>query len=740
MTITCNKIGVWIVDDVYKKTLSDYWVRYNVTCDSGTLWGWGSNSFGKLGDNTDIAKSSPVQIPGTNWLSVVDGNGTTHAIKGDNTLWGLGYNDGRLGVNNTLISSYSSPVQIPGNSWKKVSSYSHSLALKTNNTLWAWGCNGSGRLGDITTIFRSSPVQIPGDAWCQIETGGFHSGAIKTDGTLWMWGSHNYGQLANNCDTGDKSSPIQVAGNNWCDISIGNRPVMALKTDGTLWSWGFGSGGSLGDGFTSNRSSPVQVPGAAWVEVNNRGAYRHTVARKSDGTLWTWGCNNYGQLGDNTVINKSSPIQIPGNSWNSLSTRFSGVSATKTDGTLWSWGRNDQGQLGDNTVICRSSPIQIPGTCWIQSSGGFLNTHARKSYTPFIYDVTGTHLWSWGNTPTGDGTAISPRSSPVQILGANWTGSITGTNPFAIKSDGTLWVWGTSNASGRNGINCSVYCQFSSPVQIPGNQWSKVVSHWISAFAIKTDGTLWSWGYNNAGRLGDNSTIARSSPVQIPGTQWSDVINSACHTLATKTDGTLWAWGVNSDWGQLGIDNMISRSSPVQVPGTSWVEVAANITNSIARKTDGTVWVWGSGNNGRLGDNTTIAKSSPVQIPGNQWSDISAQGSGGHVLARKSDNTLWAWGYNGAAGRIGDGTTIPRSSPVQIPGNQWCVISAGHDHSAATKSDSTLWVWGCGSYGRLGTNDTINRASPVQIPGSWLNVSAAGGSSGITLATKCFTG
>jgi len=292
--------------------------------------------------------------------------------------------------------------------------------------LWLWGYNGYGQLGDNTNISRSSPVQTiaGGENWRMVSAGHYHTAAVKTDGTLWSWGANQYGQLGDTTST-HRSSPIQTVagGTTWKQVSAARYLTAAIKTDGTLWIWGRNQYGQLGDNTVVSKSSPVQTTagGTNWKQVS--AWLWMTAAIKTDGTLWTWGQNNYGELGDNTITHRSSPVQTVagGTNWRLVSAGYYQTSAIKTDGTLWLWGYNGGGGLGDNTITHRSSPVQTVagGTNWKQVSGaGFtigLNTAAVK---------TDGSLWLWGTNlfgGLGDNT-ITHRSSPVQTVagGTNW--------------------------------------------------------------------------------------------------------------------------------------------------------------------------------------------------------------------------------------------------------------------------------------------------------------------------------
>ena len=353
------------------------------------------------------------------------------------------------------------------------------------------------------------------------------------------------------------------------------------------------------------------------------------------GSLWVWGYNNAGQLGDNTIVSKSSPIQTTagGTNWKQVAGGFAHTAAIKTDGTLWTWGNNGQGQLGDNTAVGKSSPVQTvaSGTNWKQVACSGYSTAAIKT--------DGT-LWLWGSNLSGelgDNTATSYRSSPVQTVagGTSWKQVACGDkNITAIKTDGTLWLWG-DNTYGQLGL-LSVGGGYSSPVQTAagGTNWKQVAAGGFGhTAAIKTDGTLWTWGYNNDGQLGINLAGGsnRSTPVQTvaAGTNWKQVACGNEFTAAIKTDGTLWLWGIGT-LGQLGDNTAVGKSSPVQTiaAGTNWKQVACGVGHTAAIKTDGSLWLWGSGANGELGDNTNVGKSSPIQTVagGTSWKNVACGG------------------------------------------------------------------------------------------------------------------
>jgi alpha-tubulin suppressor-like RCC1 family protein len=343
-------------------------------------------------------------------------------------------------------------------------------------------------------------------------------------------------------------------------------------------------------------------------------------------------------------------------------------------------------------------------------------------------------LYSWGGNAhgqVGDGDTVS-RSSPVQV-GAltDWVEASSGQYfSVAIRSTGTMWSWG-QNTGGKLGLNLDPSDKRSSPVQIGSlSVWSKVSAQRAGGCAaVRTTGSLWTWGDNQIGKLGLNDTYNRSSPVQVGAlTNWKQPAMGGDQCFAIKTDGTLWAWGDNNI-GQLGINSTYARSSPVQVGSlTNWAQVSSGTASCAAVKTDGTLWSWGQNNNGQLGLDDTVSCSSPVQVGAlTTWKQVSMSGS--FCVAVRTNGTIWAWGLNNS-GQLADGGGYSRSSPTQIGAlTDWAYASAGNAHCMAIKTNRTLWAWGQdSSVGKLGQNNiNINRSSPVQVGAltTWLKVSAS---------------
>jgi alpha-tubulin suppressor-like RCC1 family protein len=310
--------------------------------------------------------SSPVLIGADiNWSSITNNVGTGGATKSDGTLWMWGENnDGQLGIGN--IINKSSPTQVGSlTEWDSVNhTGDHVFALKTSGILWAFGAGGSGRLGINSVISHSSPVQVGGSVWLVASAGYSHSAGVRDTGALYTWGSGTRGCLGQNDTSISRSSPTQVGSlTTWSTVTAGYFATAAIKTDGTLWTWGYNDYSILGNNLSPvfDQSSPVQVGALTnWSEVYMGSRFgNNMLALKTDGTLWSWGRNDTGQLGDGTKTDRSSPVQIGAlSNWAKGSVGQTGCSAIKTDGTAWAWGAN-AGAFGNNSTDEASSPVQI---------------------------------------------------------------------------------------------------------------------------------------------------------------------------------------------------------------------------------------------------------------------------------------------------------------------------------------------------------------------------------------------
>ena len=332
-----------------------------------------------------------------------------------------------------------------------------------------------------------------------ISTGSFHTLLLDSNGGLWVFGDNSFGQLGDGTTT-DRTSPVQIKDDTkFIQVSAGSSHSLAIDSEGKLWAWGYNYYGQLGDGTTTNRTKPVQIKsGTKFIQISARGY--HSLAIDSEGSLWSWGDNDRGQLGDGTTTQRRSPVPIKsGTKFKQISAGYYHSLAIDNEGNLWSWGDNEYGQIGDATREKRTSPIQIKkGTKFDEISAGYYYSIAIDSQE---------NLWSWGQNNDGQlgDETTTDRISPVQIkseikftqISAGYRHSI------AIDSEGNLWAWG-NNDSGQlgNGTTTNIII----PVQIMVNtnfiQMSGGEQHIL---AIDSEGKL--YGVGDAYYIGDTSLL-----------------------------------------------------------------------------------------------------------------------------------------------------------------------------------------------------------------------------------------
>jgi Alpha-tubulin suppressor and related RCC1 domain-containing proteins len=354
-------------------------------------------------------------------------------------------------------------------------------------------------------------------------------------------------------------------------IAAGGDHTIAITADGSLWAWGDNQKGQLGDGTTAENLVPKQIIASGIAEIS--ASYQYSFAIKTDGSLWAWGNNESGQLGDGTITESYSPKQIMAEGVTAIETNYGHTLAIKTDGSLWAWGDNHNGELGYKTATQSLVPEKIIASGVTAIAAGSSNSFAIK---------TDGSLWAWGNNDwgqLGDGILYKNSWVPKQII-ANGVKEVAawGNQTLALKTDGSLWAWG---ANGHGELGDGTTTQSLVPKQIIAGGVQTIEAGPNSSFAIKTDGSLWAWGFNDFGELGDGTTTESLVPKQIIASGVKEVASGGSRTIVIKTDGSLWAWGENL-WGRLGDGTKKEYHKPKQI-------IASAVTSKDSGQTDVTL-------------------------------------------------------------------------------------------------------------------------------------------------------
>ena len=601
----------------------------------GTVWAWGGNFNGQVGDNTSgnvrlvpTAVSTAGGLTGV--IAIAAGLNHSLAIKTGGGVWAWGQNtngqvgDGTSGNNKIVPTSISLATCTAGAATAIAGGNAHSLAV-VGGVVCAWGLNGSGQLGDNSITQRTAPVATNTlTGITAVAGGGNHSLAVKGDGTVWAWGSNFNGQLGDTTTT-DQHVPVQSFGiTNAIEIAAaGGYSVARLSSPAdSLLTWGVE--GALGDGIVNIRAVPIQISGFPATVTQASAGNGHTLALLTSGAVWGLGSNSNGQLGDNSTTRRLTPVQASGLTANVTAIEAGNLHslARKNDGSVWAWGGNNNGQLGNNTTTQQLVPVQVLGV----GGSGFLSNivgisaSGTNNFSLAVDNAGAVYAWGFNGTgQLGDNTSTQ-RTVPVQVVGVGNVGFLTaisavaaGNNhSLALKNDGTVYAWG-NNGNGQLGIGTVDTNPHFSPVQVPG--LTGVVAIYAgnqSSFALKGDGSVWAWGSNNADP--DSFQQPAPAPQGLPPVLSLAAGNSYA-LFKVQIGGISWVggWGQNNS-GQLGTGTFDFSNGGVPAlgfGGKTVNSISAN-SHSLAVMTDGTLWGWGLDNNGQLGDQPTIFQKTPT--------------------------------------------------------------------------------------------------------------------------------
>ena len=711
-----------------------------------SLWCWGDNTDGKLGDGTTVNRAAAVEpVSGSTWRSVSAGPASTCGIRTDGSLWCWG--EPLIGV-----GQWTSPIQVaPTADWSHVGTGAdHACAIKTDGSLWCWGTGTRGQLGQgdpanpgaLEGLLNISlPTRVGLDTnWRQVAPGGGHTCAVRTDDTLWCWGSAGYEYGAPTpIPFAYITSPIPMhTADNWASVTVGEHGTCATPTSGGVVCWGENATGNAVTVDATGDWRQVGMGVARASAVQNESAYACGV--KGDGTLWCWGAPNY--LWGGLIPLPYSPTAITrvnaDTDWMTAIPGAFHVCAMKGDGSVLCWGNNQHGQQGRDVPVYITSPQPVVTAIadWQQLSANDNRSCATRA------DNT---LWCWGNhmltTGVLDGADITPSDTALDTAPGG-LGLGTG-HSCLIRPDGTLWCWG-ANRFGQLGQGSTEALPDSVPLQVGfATDWVAVAPGGLFTCAIRQnplgERTLWCWGSNDRGQVGIGSTgLPVVWPTQVEAQIDWDMVStsgvSACGIRDNPVDGrTLWCWG--ETWLDLPIGGLTKDgfrdfpTSPTRVDlATNWAEVGVSDNHACARRTDNTLWCWGRNRYWEVGNNSGSYQLSPLQIGLAEWASISVSPIEPYSCAIKTDGTLWCWGRNrtGALGngRYEIGTVFNlESRPAQVGvDTDWVSVSAGFPNvcgirQAGIPAQRTAWCWGSDWGGAVGIGAGYNeQIVPITLP------------------------
>jgi alpha-tubulin suppressor-like RCC1 family protein len=636
------------------------------------------------------------------------------------SVWGSGAG-GRTGVL-ILGTGSTSAVRMPGpESWATVSAGTdHTCGLTTGGALYCWGDNSNGELGVGDLAQRWEPVPVSaGVVWSSVTAGQDDTCAIKaSDSSLWCWGYYGATNL---------TTPVQMTTTGvttWSSVSVGIQFGCGLKTDGTLWCLGVGANGQLGNGSLSNQTSAVQVSVGTTFSGVTTGAQHACAIRATDSVLLCWGSNGSGQLGDGTTTQASSPVTVSGGlAWSDVSAGQGTTCGVTTGGSLYCWGAGGLGQLGNGGTSSSSVPVResTAATIWssVTSTFGGTSCALKADGTAFCWGAN-------ADGEIGDGSTTDRTSPTASGAISDWT-SISGgdRSVCGVRSDHAVWCQGY-DGNGELGQHHGVAVGSPTPV-IPGaGPWLSGSTGDEGGCGVQSNGTLWCWGDATNGQTGVGGATGNvTTPTAGPADLWSEVSVGETHTCGVTTSGSLYCWGENSS-GQLGQGDTTDQPAPVAVGASgvgTWSAVSAGYYSTCAIAATGAnaggLYCWGMNSSGQVGNGGTAVQTSPVHLGSATWSAVAAGRQ--HTCGVRTAGTLWCWGANGF-GQLGQGgaagTPANATSPQQVgSATTWSSVGAGYEFSCAGQGDGTLWCWGRNDVSQLGDRTGTTRTSPTRVNG-----------------------
>lgn len=554
-----------------------------VVLPAATVWGWGPNDNGQLGDGTNTYAGQPKVGPGwTNVKAVGVGWKHTLYLRSDGTLWAAGANDfSQLGIG-AATGDQRTPVQVMHDALTPMTNVvavaagnSFSLAVKADGTLWAWGKNANGQIGNGTQTTALYPVQVLTGAR-SVGAGTSSSYAVDNLGHVWAWGSNLWGQLGDGSKV-DRWAPVQVNGlTNIVSVSAGSDFALALRDDGAVWAWGDNGVYQLGDGTSQGRTIPIRVPGLTSMIAIAAGAGRHSVALRADGTVWTWGNNPSGQLGYETTSPPPGAKSVPGLSGVTAIGAGENHSLALTSAhSVWAWGiNNGLRQVGDGAIYNdRRTPVLV-------FDPGFVPKAATPTYSPqssqtwtsplaiTISGLQGTeiHYTTNGNDPT--------QADPT----AAYTGtqvSLTGTSTLKTKS----WPINDPSRNASNvGAETYTFRLPSPSFNYPTGTYTPPLSLTMTLINPPSGCTIWYTTDGSEPAPGGATSTQYTTPISI--TQTKTYRARTFKTGWTDSDPTQATYTINNG----------TISTPIASPGAGSYSGARSVALSTTTPTDALIY------------------------------------------------------------------------------------------------------------------------------------------------------
>ena len=747
----------------------------------GTVWSWGYNGYGQLGLGDNSNRYRPTQINIENVVDIAAGNNHALLVTEDGKIYSFGSNSyGQLGRTGNAYT----PEEIPNleNIEKVAAGNYHSMAIDKEGNVYTWGYNQNGQLGDGTRISNSIPTKIKLTNITKIATKNNTSAAIDGDGNLYTWGYNYYGQqgiTTDNVYTPRKVSILEKI----IDVAVENNTIIVLDQNGEVLASGYNTYGNLGNNTTQTRKSfdkviekyetittgegeeetttttPVYLSGIKSIEAGNE----YAVAIKEDGTAISWGYNGYSQSSNGTTTNNLLPVDLKYGKDKENIDKIINVSAgegtivvVREDGKVWTIGKNYSGQLGNssavnsNEFVCISkpvllfeeTPIRIKGigqnkNAKVNMSQGFNLLYTTIEDTDLTYQIKNEKIATVEET-TGKITAVKKGKTAVTVTDKK-SGETTSADVYVLgeedvtfpqietqnystvtlKSNGEIWSYGY-NGYGQLGTGDTTYKVL--PTYTGINNITQISLGGTHTLALDTEGHVWSWGYNGYGELGNGTTTSSTEKVQVKSPDGEGVLENIVaisagnyHSIALDKDGNVYTWGYNG-YGQLGLGNTTNTVLPVKVDdleGIIKIE-AGNYTSYVI---DNNNHLWSTGYNyyGELGNGSTSNRSKFTQIQTlENVSDVSASETNSTIVLL-SDGTVWGFGNN----TNNQLTTVGGATPQQLKGPDGMLkditsISVGYYTGYAITSEEKVVAWGLDNYSQLASTKTgTTKETPV---------------------------